>query len=480
VRWGHSLTSDVKNGNLVLFGGYGNVGIFSDTWIYDGVAWAEVKGGVKPPPRANGHALTWDGTRGEMVLFGGFDENANLANDTWAFDGAQKIWKSLLPGPSARSRYSLRWDPARGNLMLFGGERNESTVLADTWTLDVGGWKSVTGEAPPGRSLYMTSWNSHREKTVLFGGYGNAGYLSDTWLFDGKRWAAAADRGAQQPPARYAGVLWYDDARKRHVLFGGQGATGALNDTWFLYLRGGGCISGTECGSGFCTDGVCCEAAACGKCETCAGTSSGKCTPVTNVEDPDTCATKDKLGCDARGVCVPGIGVLCTKNAECASGFCADGVCCDSACDRACEACSAKAKQGGRDEGKCGIALLGSNPGNRCLEGGTCSAAGTCDRGGSCKDDRTAVDAKGNASACGDYRCASGFCGKSCVDVNDCNAPAVCTQDGKCAQLDNASSVPAGGSCATLPGAADAASGTTTVGAIAAALLVIRLRRKRE
>jgi hypothetical protein len=473
VRSGYSVTWDPERKQLLLLQeGPSNL---LETWAHNGSVWARLPSSAEPPPA---HAAVWDAERKKVLLYASKqpDMNGKIGHETWQHDGSG--WTQLAPEvsqPNVWYGQTMSWDAERKHVLLFGGQKFIGDV-GETWKHNGIVWTQLTtGGQPSARSGHTVTWDGERKQLVLFGGMA----AGDTWRHDGNAWIPVTDRAATGPSARSGHTMTYDPVRKRQVLFGGSNDTTYFNDTWYLYLRGGGCSSGTECGSGFCTDGVCCEAAACGTCETCAGNNPGKCTQVINAEDADTCGAAQKKSCDARGACVPGLGAACTKGADCASGSCADGVCCDTACDRACEACSAKNKQGNRDDGRCGVASLGSNPGNRCLEGGVCSAAGTCDRGGACKDDRTAVDTKGNASDCGDYRCASGFCGKSCVNLNDCNAPAVCTQDGKCTRIGTAN-VAASGCCATAPGSHGTSGDTVAaLAALSSLLIAVRARRRR-
>ena len=66
---------------------------------------------------------------------------------------------------------------------------------------------------------------------VLFGGEGPAGYVGDTWTWNGTTWTQA--HPATSPSARYGASMAYDAATGNVVLFGGEDNTcNALNDTW--------------------------------------------------------------------------------------------------------------------------------------------------------------------------------------------------------------------------------------------------------
>ena len=76
----HSLTT----GKFVLFGGFSNVGFnFSDTWEWDGSAWTQQSPPGSPPARALS-ALTYDPVSGNLLLFGGHG-NAGFFSDTWTY-----------------------------------------------------------------------------------------------------------------------------------------------------------------------------------------------------------------------------------------------------------------------------------------------------------------------------------------------------------------------------------------------------------
>ena len=70
-----------------------------------------------------------------------------------------------------------------------------------------------------------------RGRTIVFGGDGDTGVLGDTWSYDGTTWRKLADTG---PAPRAMGYIAYDAKRDRIVLFGGRKSypDGDLNDTW--------------------------------------------------------------------------------------------------------------------------------------------------------------------------------------------------------------------------------------------------------
>ena len=64
----------------------------------------------------------------------------------------------------------------------------------------------------------------------MFGGFDGAGYLNDTWSFDGTSWIQIATQFS--PPARAASQMTFDSGVQKVVLFGGYDGTNYLGDTW--------------------------------------------------------------------------------------------------------------------------------------------------------------------------------------------------------------------------------------------------------
>jgi hypothetical protein len=318
--------------------------------------------------------------------------------------------------------------------MLFGGT-TAAERFQDTWIWNGLAWRKLDlGIHPPARFGGTLTWDPIRNGFVLYGGFGVSAPLGDAWFWNGSAWRelAALTGDGDGPAGRGRHTMVYDTERKRHVLFGGfldARFTYPLSDTWLLYLRGGGCKSGSECGSGFCTDGVCCESSACGTCETCAGTNTGRCTPVSNADDPDTCSSKNQKTCDKAARCAGTVGTACTTPAECATGLCV---------------------------------------------GGKCVPASACTNSGEF------VDSTGKVTSCGAYVCQEGGCRTTCRNVDDCKAPTVCS-DSKCILVEQP---PAGesGCCATTPGRSAASSmpPLASVLGVLCTMLVTRMRRRQR
>ena len=72
-----------------------------------------------------------------------------------------------------------------------------------TWTYDGSTWLQVlTPTTPPGLETPAMAYDAARRRTILFGGNGTfGGWYNDTWAFDGTNWTQI--RTATAPGDRY-------------------------------------------------------------------------------------------------------------------------------------------------------------------------------------------------------------------------------------------------------------------------------------
>jgi hypothetical protein len=360
------MTFDAAHGDVVMFGGSASGAPSADTWEWDGTKWTEGCSTCMtlPAPRQYA-ALSYSGALADTVLFGGYTYlAANCTGcfdatpsglcpapsaDTWAWSGT--AWTEQLPAnaPAARYASAMVYDSQARVNVLFGGFENSTTLANDTWAWDGTNWTELCVAAPCNATLpaarlnHGMAFDSIRHKTVLFGGTSSpigATSLGDTWEWDGDAWTPTIDGLA--PSARQAAGMVFDEKRGVTVLFGGA-ASGYLADTWEYHAHGGACTADSQCDTQHCVDGVCCESV-CGTCSRCdqvasltpgpppAGpvASPGICSPVTNAQDPGSCA--GNMTCDVEGACKGGPGYPCKAPSDCASGSCPNGCCDGVAC----------------------------------------------------------------------------------------------------------------------------------------------------
>jgi len=277
ARSSHSLAYDASSRRVVMFGG-----VSSDTtdamprslWAWNGRAWTCIAPDG-PPGRADAF-LAFDAGRGRLVLFGGrvFEPNrgARFLRDTWEWDGNR--WTLVdTTGPGPRIHGAVAYDPGRRAVVIHGGGGADS-VLRDTWEWTGTSWREVRVRAPNGSigdallgtSRGVTFLIAMRDscpsnfRATLFETRGDslgqiappgpclspispataapAGFLLYTgwnkdepakaWTWNGHVWQSTATA----PPRRRGTAMAYDEARSRVVLFGGDGESGRLSDTW--------------------------------------------------------------------------------------------------------------------------------------------------------------------------------------------------------------------------------------------------------
>lgn len=96
-----------------------------------------------------------------------------------------------------------------------------------TWSCDGLRWRELPIAGPSLRSNAPMCYDAARQEVVLFGGTGTAGYLQDTWVFDGSTWSQR--QPTLVPPALSGASLAFDAGRSVTVLVGSQ--AGGLR-TW--------------------------------------------------------------------------------------------------------------------------------------------------------------------------------------------------------------------------------------------------------
>ena len=266
ARAASMMAYDPASNQLILFGGDGGgIGFLNDTWNWNGTTWTQVADSGDSgcfntcsgsPQARSGAAMAYDAAIGKLVLFGGLGP----LNDTWTWDGTS--WTQVADsddpgctttctgGPPTTVSGSMAYDPPSNQLILFGGGGYNSNA---TWNFDGTAWTQLADGtdpgctdsctlSPPPRSGSGLEYDPAVQQLVLFGGLDGNGFtlLNDTWTWDGTAWTQVdddADAGCttactNSPPGRSALFLTYDQTNRQTVLFGGQGTSDTLNDTW--------------------------------------------------------------------------------------------------------------------------------------------------------------------------------------------------------------------------------------------------------
>jgi hypothetical protein len=141
------------------------------------------------------------------------------------------IWQQVPAAPSARDYTQLAYDTDRARTVLFGG--SVGGEAGDTWDFDGTSWNQLTTTGnPPARAAGAMVYDSARKRMILFAGGNTAqGNLNDTWEYDGAAavWTQVSTTGA--PPVRQLQGMCFDSNVGRTVVFGGLDK-GVLGDTW--------------------------------------------------------------------------------------------------------------------------------------------------------------------------------------------------------------------------------------------------------
>ena len=243
ARSGHSMVYDSINQKTILFGGWvENVGITSDTWIYDSQTnqWTEVFP-LNHPSNRQDHSMYYDSNEQKVILFGGFRRSSSYFGDTWEYVYSNNSWVNLNPSNSPPVRYGSKivCDINNNRGFLFGG--SSTTIKDDTWVYYYGNnsWSEIyITSKPDTRYWHGMVYDPNNNNIVVFGGChvgapGNA--LEDMWIFDpsNNKWTEVLPE--THPSNRLFFTMIYDSKIQKSILFGGiKGTDNNLGDTWVL------------------------------------------------------------------------------------------------------------------------------------------------------------------------------------------------------------------------------------------------------
>lgn len=210
-RSGHTMVRDPLNNRVILFGGADAAGnLLNDTWAWTGSTWLQLNPAASPPARyaATAAEVTANGT---AVLFGGVGAAGTGAplGDTWIWDGVS--WAEAAPASAPTARYgaAMVGDFTLSHPILFGGQGSLGSYLGDLWM-----WESATPNwveqaqgavlpAPRAQAGFADWYNN--SNGFLFGGESTYAptddYLGDSWNYLGNGgWQLREGGGAQSPP----------------------------------------------------------------------------------------------------------------------------------------------------------------------------------------------------------------------------------------------------------------------------------------
>lgn len=145
--------------------------------------------------------------------------------------GAGWTQKNPAHKPPARDGQVMVYDGARQQIVLFGGH-TDAGYVAETWVWDGTDWtQRFPSHSPAAIAAPGMAYDAVHGQVVLFGGSFGGGYLNDTWIWSGVDWTQVFP--STPPPGRGVGSgnMTLDAARGLVVLFGGFTAS-TFDDTW--------------------------------------------------------------------------------------------------------------------------------------------------------------------------------------------------------------------------------------------------------
>lgn len=259
VREGHTAVYDSKNNKMIIFGGTDcNGNYYNDLWILSNAdgstitpAWAQVTPiGTGPSARSQATAI-YDSVNNVMTVFGGGTTNTTVFGDVWTLSNANGLtgtptWTQLSPtgtAPAARVGHSATYDATNNRMTIYGGGNNKGKVLNDGWILShangIGGtpaWTQMTFTAAgPNRKSHNVIYDPVSDDMVIFGGDSSlpATFTDDhVLILTGANGLATSTWTQDGPAPRYHTSAVYDSVTDQMVVFGGDAATGPLNDVW--------------------------------------------------------------------------------------------------------------------------------------------------------------------------------------------------------------------------------------------------------
>lgn len=245
ARYGAAMTYDVRDGEILLFGGCGATCPIGETWTYTQAPssnWVKCTAssctGTKAPSARWGAAMTYDSADLFVVLFGGCGSTCPLG-DTWTFVGGS--WAKLTPATSPPARYDapVANDTLGGYVLLVGGVGANGKVLGEPgWIFQGNNWKAETfsnplprAPVPAARYGASLAYNLTGQYVLMFGGCqdtkiagcGPVTNSADTWEYANGGWMWICSNCG--PSSRWDAALVFDVVDNYFLLVGGCRAT---------------------------------------------------------------------------------------------------------------------------------------------------------------------------------------------------------------------------------------------------------------
>lgn len=204
----------------------------ANTWVKR----SPLPGGPAVPRLGYEGACAWDSSRNLFIRYGGHNQGGGGAqySEIWTWNPFSGKWTLKEPDispPGVCCAQQNLFDPISQRYVrfpAFSGSHgwqwfreiylNNSTIWV--YDLDTNRWRNLRPvPAPHVSGLRCASWDSDAQVIVLFGGEGNH---EGTVVYDPHANTWTRMNPPVEPAERSAGNMVYDEARKRHILFGSQ------------------------------------------------------------------------------------------------------------------------------------------------------------------------------------------------------------------------------------------------------------------
>ncbi|XVJ59546.1 MAG: immunoglobulin domain-containing protein [Tepidisphaera sp.] len=153
ARSGATMAFDPIRSHLVLFGGYSpSLGLFNDTWIWQGGQWTQAQGAGGPATGTNAAEMCFDPTLGRIVMF---DNVSGGLGWTWSWNGASWDREGAARTPTTGGCI-MYTSPATGSLYRHGGDGSETfEFVSGEWVFRSLAPRTITSIASYNSSLYV-------------------------------------------------------------------------------------------------------------------------------------------------------------------------------------------------------------------------------------------------------------------------------------------------------------------------------------
>jgi hypothetical protein len=250
ATWYGSIVFDPVRDRLLLFGGYDNGGVSSDTWelsLANPSGWQLLETATTTRPSGrSAHAAIYDPVGDRMIVFGGYGDSP--LQDTWALSLSGSVeWQLLSDHSPAGSRFYLAavHDPVRHRMIVYGGVTNGGVICEDgVWALALSGapaWSQVASVGPGRRYSTAAAYDSDQDRLLVFGGRkGPSEFENDVWSLplSGGSWTQLSIGGIAPTPRSAAGCAFDPDHDRLLLHGGGRGQATTFVDSWSLALAG--------------------------------------------------------------------------------------------------------------------------------------------------------------------------------------------------------------------------------------------------